>query len=191
MFRFCRSRPSAKIGQVVPDDLVVLTEREAALLWHDERQRFRLKPRCKESHSVRDRDTGEWRRGSASSLGVHVLPNGKRSWRDRCVCGWESAPPALEVVKAWGGVETWHVDDPPRPWIPCGYKGCPDEGHDLHHFAPKNTFGDDADNWITGFLCRAHHNEWHSRMDGYQWMRQLERASLKDLAALDLSVSMS
>ena len=32
---------------------------------------------------------------------------------------------------------------------------------ELHHWAPRHAF-DDADNWPTGWLCRACHRRWHA-----------------------------
>lgn len=52
---------------------------------------------------------------------------------------------------------------------PCSYTECTAPGVDLHHFAPSNTFGPDADNWPVMPLCGEHHREWHRRMSGYQW----------------------
>jgi hypothetical protein len=33
-----------------------------------------------------------------------------------------------------------------------------------HHYAPKEFFGDDADNWPTGWLCVECHERWHERI---------------------------
>ena len=30
-----------------------------------------------------------------------------------------------------------------------------------HHWAPYHLFGQDADNWPTGWLCKSCHTEWH------------------------------
>ena len=42
----------------------------------------------------------------------------------------------------------------------CGSK----EGVELHHWAPRELFGDDRDFWPTGWLCPKHHEEWHAIM---------------------------
>lgn len=55
---------------------------------------------------------------------------------------------------------------------PCSYKGCTATNTEWHHFAPYNTFGSSANDWPVMPLCRAHHVEWHQRMDGYRWHRR-------------------
>lgn len=57
------------------------------------------------------------------------------------------------------------------PYPPCSYRGCSGGGEDMHHFAPRNTFKD-ADDWPVLPLCRTHHVEWHTRMDGYRWHKK-------------------
>lgn len=32
---------------------------------------------------------------------------------------------------------------------------------ELHHWAPQYLFGDEADRWPIGYLCRACHRKWH------------------------------
>jgi hypothetical protein len=42
--------------------------------------------------------------------------------------------------------------------------GKPCQGTDiqLHHWAPKCLFGDEAELWPKSYLCRDHHNMWHT-----------------------------
>lgn len=47
----------------------------------------------------------------------------------------------------------------------CQVKGCESVGIEVHHWATRAEFGFDADDWPTGTLCRAHHLEWHRRMN--------------------------
>lgn len=54
----------------------------------------------------------------------------------------------------------------------CCVTTCSSVEVELHHFAPRNTFADDADDWPVMPLCREHHTEWHTRMDGYRWHRK-------------------
>ena len=35
---------------------------------------------------------------------------------------------------------------------------------ELHHWAPRKFFGDNADIWPLGYLCRGCHELWHSRV---------------------------
>ncbi len=51
----------------------------------------------------------------------------------------------------------WYVDSRKETCAHCGEFGFTD----MHHFAPKHLFGDDADNWPTAQLCRACHTLWH------------------------------
>jgi hypothetical protein len=53
----------------------------------------------------------------------------------------------------------------------CCYDGCESTAIEWHHFAPRNTFGMEADRFPVGPLCRDHHQHWHRTMDGYKWLR--------------------
>ena len=48
---------------------------------------------------------------------------------------------------------------------------CGAEGAELHHWAPKEVFGQEANAWPTAFLCVACHQEWHVGMIGYKFGR--------------------
>lgn len=50
----------------------------------------------------------------------------------------------------------------------CGYLGCDSTEIEWHHYAPRNTFGYEADSYPCLPLCRAHHRHWHQMMDGYR-----------------------
>lgn len=41
---------------------------------------------------------------------------------------------------------------------------CKSRNVELHHWAPKQLFGDDAERWPKDYLCIPCHNEWHKRM---------------------------
>jgi hypothetical protein len=76
-------------------------------------------------------------------------------------------------VKAWGLTKVeWIEVRPPNVYEPCSVRGCPQPGQEWHHFAPRNTFGEEAELWPVMPLCVGHHREWHTRMDGYRWHRQ-------------------
>lgn len=51
----------------------------------------------------------------------------------------------------------------------CCYYGCESTRVEWHHFAPRNTFGQEAHNYPIQPLCREHHQHWHRTMDGYRW----------------------
>ncbi len=42
---------------------------------------------------------------------------------------------------------------------PCAV--CGKRQTEIHHFAPKHLFGDDADKWPVAPLCKYHHTMWH------------------------------
>lgn len=46
------------------------------------------------------------------------------------------------------------------PCAACGRVGA----REVHHWAPRHLFGDEADRWPTADLCRTCHAEWHRRV---------------------------
>ena len=54
----------------------------------------------------------------------------------------------------------------------CSYQGCESTHIEFHHFAPRNTFGLEAENYPIHPLCREHHHHWHQQMDGYRWQQR-------------------
>lgn len=91
----------------------------------------------------------------------------------RCTnCGTATGALPMQAVWEWIGDLGKPVvrhSDFMEPYPPCSYKDCVEPGADMHHFAPRNTFGEDADNWPVMPLCQPHHQEWHRRMTGYSW----------------------
>ena len=47
----------------------------------------------------------------------------------------------------------------------CQYKDCNATGIEWNHYAPRALFGEDAENWPIGPLCRAHHRTWHTGLE--------------------------
>lgn len=39
---------------------------------------------------------------------------------------------------------------------------CGAEGAEVHHWAPRSIFGDEAERWPTSLLCVPCHSKWHS-----------------------------
>jgi hypothetical protein len=119
---------------------------------------------------------GRWNRGADEVLGVIICADGRRQYKMRCVaCGTTGTPIPTRQLDAWGITPAdigWTQTNTPGEYPPCCYAGCPVTPTELHHFSPRNTFGDDADNWPCLPLCRDHHVEWHQRMDGYRWHRK-------------------
>lgn len=130
---------------------------------------------CVETHTVKS--LGRWQRGSREEFGILVNSGGRISCRMRCMaCGKMSSDLPANQWKAWGieHVEFTDIREP-GTYDPCAVAGCPLPGRDEHHFAPRNTFDEEADMWPTAALCRGHHQEWHRRMDGYRWHRKSRR----------------
>lgn len=128
---------------------------------------------CPERHAVKNRDTGTWQRGTDDALGYIIQGNGILSYRLTCrTCGTRSSSVpktvAEHLVRNGTPIE-WTQVNQPRSKPGCAVTGCTDPGVDNHHFAPRNTFGAEAEAWPVLPLCRRHHVEWHQRMDGYRW----------------------
>lgn len=134
---------------------------------------FERRQNCPAPHSVPDR--GVWIRGGAHEiLGVVICSNGARQYKLRCVvCKTTGGPLPTKLLQAWGydvGNVEWEQHNAPRVnYAPCSYSGCTVTPTEYHHFAPRNTFHGDADNWPVLPLCRPHHESWHRLMDGYRW----------------------
>lgn len=48
----------------------------------------------------------------------------------------------------------------------CQYDGCNMTAIEWNHYAPRALFGEDADRWPIGPLCRMHHQTWHAGLEG-------------------------
>lgn len=129
---------------------------------------------CPAQHSVSNGHT--WTRGENEALGVIICADGRPMYKLRCrVCGTAGTPVSTRLLAAWGlgpADLEWEQRNEPRRYDPCVVANCGVTPTEYHHFAPRNTFGDEADSWPYLPLCRAHHVEWHTRMDGYRWHRK-------------------
>lgn len=135
---------------------------------------FERRRNCTSAHSTAT-PTG-WVRGANEALGVIICTNGTRQHKLRCrACGTAGGPIGTKQLDAWGyapsNIEWQQVNDPYK-YPPCSYQGCVASTTEYHHFAPRNTFGADAENWPVMPLCRLHHMQWHTVMDGYRWQRK-------------------
>lgn len=109
-----------------------------------------------------------WIRGERETIEVVRLRNGVISVKLRCICGELSGGLPKDVVWEWldpFGAIVFRTHD----GVQCVVATCTSEETEYHHFAPRNTFLLDADDWPILPLCPAHHREWHQRMDGYRW----------------------
>lgn len=132
---------------------------------------------CPRRHSIKTyaaNPAGEWVRGDDEAFGLLIQGNGTVKYRLRCNhCGHRSSDIPRAQVTAWGLLNVeWVEAKEPTQYPPCSVESCPEQGREWHHFAPRNTFGDTADNWPVLPLCTSHHREWHTRMDGYRWHRR-------------------
>lgn len=67
---------------------------------------------------------------------------------------------ALFTADELDNMEIWRDDvGESTPCEMCGQQ----IGSFFHHYAPRHLFGDTADKWATGYLCKEHHEEWHKK----------------------------
>lgn len=125
------------------------------------------------------RSNGSWVVPETCELGIVITSTGGTQYRVRCtICGDDrnnAVLPArlVKTLVAQGRQLTWRrVNPPAERTTRCIHRTCDQFAEEWHHFAPRNTFGWDADDWPVEPLCRAHHREWHDRMDGYQTNRK-------------------
>lgn len=126
---------------------------------------------CPRRHTTKT--GGLWVRGDDETPGLVICGNGVQQVKLRCNhCGHKSSPLPYKLVHSWRIERTdigWTQTNTPYTYPPCVVLGCGAVPTELHHFAPRNTFGaDEADRWPVLPLCPPHHREWHTRMDGYR-----------------------
>lgn len=128
---------------------------------------------CPKQHTTKA--DGRWIRGDDEAPGLVVCGNGAQQVKMQCNhCGHRSSPLPYKLVRTWRIRRkdiAWTKQNDPNEYLPCVREGCDVTPTELHHFAPRNTFGGEADLWPVAPLCRTHHIEWHQRMDGYRWQR--------------------
>jgi hypothetical protein len=127
---------------------------------------------CETTHA--GKRGGVWMQGAADIYQAVVQGNGTLQIRVRCGdCRQNCGFLPHHVWRLWvsrGAVLTLPVEaHEPTVSEPCSYSGCTNFPTEYHHFAPSNTFGNDADNWPCAYLCRQHHHQWHRVMTGYSW----------------------
>lgn len=117
---------------------------------------------------------GVWTRGANDQLGIVSKSNGQLEIKSVCLnCGTKSGALPQTLVREWkitaADLSVMRVHDRRSDYPACSVHGCTELVTELHHFAPRNTFGNSSDDWPVLPLCRPHHVEWHQRMDGYRW----------------------
>lgn len=131
---------------------------------------------CDRTRHARKND-GFWVQGENDIYQAVIQGNGVLQIRVRCGnCNQSCGFLPHDVWRRWvrdGAVLTGTPQvHKPTDQDPCSYANCPNLPTEYHHFAPWNTFGNDADNWPVMPLCREHHHAWHRTMDGYRWHRR-------------------
>jgi hypothetical protein len=131
---------------------------------------------CPSSHSIVT--PAGWIRGTDEAVEQIICADGREQFKMRCRrCQTTGGPISPATLNSWG-LNRSHIEivrhNEPRPYDPCSYRGCGVTPTEYHHFAPRNTFGPDADSWPCLPLCREHHVGWHQTMDGYRWHRKGE-----------------
>lgn len=116
---------------------------------------------------------GQWLIPEYEQLGMVITSNGMIQYRTRCtICQRDTSAvlpsKVAKMLVAQGRQFEWTRTNPPRDLPKCVHRKCEEKAEEWHHFAPRNTFGVDADDWPVEPLCRTHHREWHDRMDGYR-----------------------
>jgi hypothetical protein len=96
-----------------------------------------------------------------------VAANGVRHVYEGCLqCRTPLTPgrwlPAPDNVKALPVGADNRTQNPP-----C--QVCGQFGTELHHWAPREAFGDEADHWPTAWLCPECHSHWHRRVSRHVW----------------------
>lgn len=66
----------------------------------------------------------------------------------------------IAIVEVLGD-HRWHNNNP------CEHCGNTN-GTQLHHWAPRRLFPNDADNWPTSWLCTTCHTQWHQTIRNHQ-----------------------
>jgi hypothetical protein len=130
--------------------------------------------RCSPTHARKV--GGTWVPGENDRYELVVQGNGVGQISVRCTaCGARCGFLPYAVWQQWqaaGAVLSSGRVHESNTYPPCSYAGCEAEGRQVHHFAPWNTFGPDAENWPTAPFCQTHHQLWHRTMDGYRWHRK-------------------
>lgn len=126
---------------------------------------------CPSAHSVSNGST--WTRGTDEAVEQIICTDGREQFKMRCrLCNTAGGPVSPRQLNAWGlsrhDIEIVRQNES-RAYEPCTVLACSVTPTEMHHFAPRNTFTTEADLWPCLPLCRAHHVEWHRRMDGYRW----------------------
>lgn len=92
-----------------------------------------------------------------------IVRNGDSHLYDRCeLCEARLTPNLPHGEYDLGRVPV--IADYSMQAPPC--RVCGKRGVELHHWAPKALFGDEAEVWPQDFLCRACHTRWHQTING-------------------------
>ncbi len=94
---------------------------------------------------------------------AQINANGAHVVAERCpVC--RTAPDPKKVflsVKDYDWYSLPMFQDNSKDAPACVVMGCGNKGTELHHFAPRHLFKQEAEDYPKGYLCSYHHSHWH------------------------------
>lgn len=119
---------------------------------------------------------GRWRYPKGrTAIRKFIKSNGTVNYELVCTisgCTFNSSPiPNTAAERLLERLPVLPTRNSPPSGHTCCYDKCGSTHVEWHHFAPRNTFGAEADNFPVQPICREHHLHWHQQMDGYQWRR--------------------
>ena len=135
-----------------------------------------LRGYCEGPHP--EKRDGQWRYPKGrTAIRQFIKSNGAVNYELVCMtsgCRFKSSPipsdaaATLVIAQKLPVLETRYAD---KSGHVCCYDGCESTSVEWHHFAPRNTFGGEADRFPIHPLCPDHHRHWHRTMDGYRWTK--------------------
>ncbi len=137
--------------------------------WYGLRRKVPREEQCPTgAHTVKR--FGQWQRHpSADEIPVALrLANGTWQMKLACrTCRHTTGFLPHTIINEWGLRSALAiVKDGPD----CCYEGCTNVGGEYHHWAPRSVFGwEESGRYGVVVLCREHHRQWHTMMDGYRW----------------------
>lgn len=107
-----------------------------------------------------------------TTVGVTYWPNGSHVVWIRCDdCGSNARGNGKWLAHTYDNWRDLPVfEDRRRDRPPC--QVCGEWGTEIHHWAPKELFGDEADLWPTAYLCPPCHGRWHVEINKARLARQ-------------------
>lgn len=107
-----------------------------------------------------------WAIPETERVAAHRVTNGSIQARIICLAcnGWRSYALPHGMLRIADIATLEIVFDVAERGV-CQVRGCDELGAEVHHWAPRQYFGDEADDWPMAYLCPRHHGEWHKRIN--------------------------